>query len=302
MADIHMSPDTQGGGIRMGVFRGMPYVGNGRYELRNSSLLDLINQAYDTDPEKILGGPNWLEWDHYDVNAKLPPESGPETQKVMLQNLLADRFKLVVHNDTRDLQAYVLTAGKAPKIKQSENPGDSGCRGQLGGPGLTAMPGGGFTINQNGGPIINTFTCHYMTMEAFATFLRPQVSQNGSVNPVTDQTELKGAWDFEFKTTIQLRGPMAAGTDNSAITIFDAVDKQLGLKLTATRVPLPVIVVDSAQKPTPNAPGVTEAMAVEHPKEFDVADVKPNESGERGGRIQITKEAELISRICRCEC
>jgi len=143
-------------------------------------------------------------------------------------------------------------------------------------------------INQNAGPIINTFTCHNMTMEAFATFLRQQVSQNGSVNPVTDQTELKGAWDFEFKTTLRL-GMMNGGNTDGAITIFDAVDKQLGLKLTATKVPLQVIVVDSAQKPTPNAPGVTEAMAVEHPKEFDVADVKPNEPGGRGGRIQITK-------------
>ena len=290
MADIHPSPETQGGGIRIGAFRGAPYVGNGRYEIRNSSLLDLINQAYGIDPEKILGGPNWLEWDHYDINAKLPPDSTPETNKVLLQNLLADRFKLIVHNDTRDLQAYVLTGGKTPKIKPTEGPGDTGCHGQIGGPGVTAMPGGGFSINQLAGPIINTVTCHNETMEAFATYLRPQVSQNGSVNPVTDQTELKGGWDFEFKTTLRL-GPMlnAAGADNSAITIFDAVEKQLGLKLTSTKVPLPVIVVDSAQKPTPNAPGVTEAMAVEHPKEFDVADVKPNEPGGRGGRIQITK-------------
>jgi len=58
-------------------------------------------------------------------------------------------------------------------------------------------------INQSAGPITNTFTCHNMTMEAFATFLRPQVSQNGSVNPVTDQTELKGAWDFDFKITLR---------------------------------------------------------------------------------------------------
>ena len=289
MADIHVSPDTQGGGIRIGVFRGTAYVGNGRYELRNSSLLDLISQAYGTDPEKIPGGPNWLEWDHYDINAKLPPESTPETQKIMLQNLLADRFKLVTHNDTKDLPSYVLTAGKSPKIKQSEGPGDTGCHGQIGGPGATAMPGGGFRINPEAGPIINTFSCHDMTMEAFATFLRGQVSQNGSVSPVTDQTELKGAWDFEFKITLQIRMLNAASTDNSAITIFDALDKQLGLKLTATKVPLPVVVVDSAQKPTPNAPGVTEAMAIEHPKEFDVADVKPNEPGGRGGRIQITK-------------
>ncbi len=263
-------------------------MAGGRYELRNSSLLDLINQADGTDPEKILGGPNWLEWDRFDVNAKLPAGSTPETQKLRLQNLLAERFKLVVHNDTRDLQAYVLTAGKTPKIKQAENPGDNGCRGQIGGPGATAMPGGGFRIDPSAGPIYNTFTCHSMTMDALATFLRGQVSQNGSVSPVTDGTELKGAWDFEFKISLRLGG-LSGGSTDGTITVFDAVEKQLGLKLTATKVPLQVLIVDGAQKPTPNGPGVTEAMAVEHPKEFEVADVKPSEPGGRGGRLQITK-------------
>jgi uncharacterized protein (TIGR03435 family) len=286
MADIHVSPDTQSG---IGGFRGVPFVGSGRYEIRRMSLLNLINQAYGVDNEKILGGPNWMEWNIYDINAKLPAESTAETQKVMLQNLLADRFKLVVHDDTRDLPSYVLTAGKTPKMKQSEGPGDTGCRGQLTGPGITAMPGGGFMINQNAGPIINAFTCHNMTMEAFATFLRNQVSQNGAIYPVTDQTELKGAWDFDFKMTLRLGGMMNGGSTDGAITIFDAVDKQLGLKLTQIKVPLKVLVVDSAQEPAPNAPGVTEAMAVAHPKVFEVAEVKPNEPGGRGGRIQITK-------------
>ncbi len=287
MADIHVSPDTQGGGIRIGFFGARPWVGGGRYEIRRSTLLDLINQAYDVDSEKILGGPSWLEWESYDINAKLPAESTPETQKVMLQNLLADRFKLVVHNDTKDLPSYVLTAGKTPKLKQSEGPGDTGCRSQLTGAGVTAMPGGGFMINSTAGPIVQAWTCHNQTMEAFATLLRNQVSQNNAIYPVTDQTELKGAWDFEFKTTLRL-GALGGGTDEN-ITIFDAVDKQLGLKLTQIKVPLQVLSVDSAQRPTPNAAGVTEAMAVMHPKEFDVADVKPTEPGGRGGRLQVTK-------------
>ena len=113
------------------------------------------------------------------------------------------------------------------------------------------------------------------------------MSQNNAIYPVTDQTELKGAWDFDFKTTLRTR--TLNGGSNDAITIFDAVDKQLGLKLTQIKVPLQVLSVDSAQKPTPNAAGVTEAMALSHPKEFDVADVKPTEPGGRGGRIQVTK-------------
>jgi len=288
MADIHVSSDASNGGIiRTGRGGAFPYVGGGRYEIRNANLLNLINQAYGVDNEKIIGGPSWIEWDSYDINAKLPPESTPESQKEMLKGLLADRFKLTVHDDMKDLPAYVLTAGKTLKLKQSAGSGDTGCRSELTGAGVTAMPGGGFRINTDAGPILQSWTCHNQTMEAFVVMLRNQVSQNNAVYPVTDQTELKGAWDFEFKTTLRLGGPSAASSDS--ITIFDAVDKQLGLKLTQVKTALKVLVVDSAQHPTPNAAGVAEAMAVEHPKEFDVADVKPNEPGGRGGRIQITK-------------
>ncbi len=289
MADIHESPANQGG---LAIIRRFPWVGGGRYEIRNVSLLDLISQGYGMDSEKIIGGPSWMEWDRYDVTAKLPAESTPETQKIMLQNLLAERFKLTFHNDTKDLPAYILTAGKSPKLKASEGASDNGCRGQIGGPGATAMPGGGFRINPAEGAIFNTFTCHHMTMEEFAQFLAGQVSQRGATSPVTDQTELKGAWDFDFKTTLQLGGMlMTAPTDN--ITIFDAVEKQLGLKLTATKASLKVFVVESAQKPTPNAPGVAESLSLALPKEFDVADVKPSDPGGRGGRRQVTRGGGL---------
>jgi uncharacterized protein (TIGR03435 family) len=152
----------------------------------------------------------------------MPRDTSPETQKIMLQTLLADRFKLLIHNDTKDLTSYALTTGKSPKLKPAEGSGDQGCRGQIGGSGVTAMPGGGFQLNPTAGPITNTFTCRSMTMEAFATFLRPQVSQNNSANsasPVVDQTGLKGAWDFEFKTTLQIRLLNAANSDSSQITM-----------------------------------------------------------------------------------
>jgi len=287
MADIHVSPDTANlpGGA---IYRFLPYVGGGLYQIRRQTLADLVRQAYGMDADKVLGGPNWMEWEVFDLNAKLPPESTAETQKVMLQNLLADRFKLVVHKDNKELQAYALTAGKTPKIKQTEGPGDTGCKSQITGPGVTAMPGGGFRIDSMAGAIMQAWTCHNQTMEAFVTILRNQVSQNNTVYPVVDQTELKGGWDFEFKTTLRFGGPVSSSPSDT-ITIFDAVDKQLGMKLTAIKMPLQVLIVDSAQKPSPNAPGVTEAMAVEHPKEFDVADVKPTEPGGRGGRLQVTK-------------
>ncbi|HEY4085446.1 MAG TPA: TIGR03435 family protein [Bryobacteraceae bacterium] len=294
MADIH--PTANNGGIfriGAGIRPNGSNVFNGRYELRNATLVDMIFYAYGTDRGKILGGPQWLEWDQFDLTAKVPPDalSDTDAQKSMLKALLAERFHLVVHTGKKDLQAYTLTAGKNPKLKQSDDSGNPpGCRGQIGGPGATAMPGGGIRLNRDAGPVFIDNTCHNVTMEAFAKQLTPQVSQNGVISPVEDKTGLEGKWDFDYRTTLRL-GPLAQsqGTSDN-ITIFDAVEKQLGLKLTPIQIPQEVLIVDKAEKPTPNAAGVSEALALKIPKMFEVADVRPVEVSPDGPRrIQITR-------------
>src|SRR5438552_1562767 len=78
IAGIHISPKTANPFFRSGAPRG------GRYEMKNATMVDLIRIAYGFDPDKVLGGPNWLELDRFDVTAKLPAGSTPETQKQML--------------------------------------------------------------------------------------------------------------------------------------------------------------------------------------------------------------------------
>jgi len=73
-------------------------------------MVDLIRTAYGVDPEKVVGGPHWVEFDRFDVIAPAPSNMPPETLKLMLQALLADRFKLVVHNDTQPISGFVLRA------------------------------------------------------------------------------------------------------------------------------------------------------------------------------------------------
>jgi len=99
-------------------------------------------------------------------------------------------------------------------------------------------------------------------------------------SPVVDQTNLKGAYDFDFKWTG--KGDLAkAGADG--ISIFDCVDKQLGLKLEAKTAPLPVVFVDAVnEKPTPNAPGLDKALPPPPPAEFEVAILKPSSPDTKG--------------------
>jgi uncharacterized protein (TIGR03435 family) len=275
IADVHAISSTgQFPQVRGGLMHG------GRYELRTASMVDLIAAAYGVPGENVVGGPSWLEADRFDVIAKAPPVTSPETIRLMLQALLADRFKLAVHNDTKSLPEFVMTVGKGrPKLKASDGSGQTGCQGQ---PRPQDLPPGAIP------PIV--VSCHNLTMAAFAEQVH-MMAGGYLTNPVVDKTGLEGAWDFDIKWTG--RGQLAAaGVDG--ISIFDAVDKQLGLKLELKPVPVPVIVVDSVnEKPTDNPPGVTRSLPPT-PTEFEVADIQPSLPGtprgggfRPGGRIDI---------------
>jgi len=276
-ADVRVSAKTANPFVRTGAARG------GRYEVKDATMVDLIRIAYGFDADKVLGGPSWLEMDRFDVTAKVPADTTPEALNAMLQPLLEDRFKLVVHKDTRPLPAYALTAGKKPQLKPAEGTEEAGCRPQSAG---TPVEGGIrlMTTNQSGatttfnlGPGMTIhYNCRNMTMAAFAEGLRGMMGASVGTNPVLDETGLKGKWNFNVDYSLQLIGPMMANTGDR-VTIFEALDKQLGLKLEERQVPTPVIVVDRVnEKPSENPPGTAEVLPViPAPTEFDVASVKP---------------------------
>ena len=154
VADVHVSAHTPNPNARGGVLRG------GRYELRTANMVDLIGVAYGVDADKVLGGPSWLESDRFDVIAKAPASTPPETVKLMLQSLLADRFKLVVHKETKPLPSYALTVGKGkPKLKEADGSGDTGSK-------FTLEPR---PAPEAGGPVspVLLYACHNVTMAAF---------------------------------------------------------------------------------------------------------------------------------------
>jgi uncharacterized protein (TIGR03435 family) len=249
-------------------------------------MVDLVATAYGLNQDEVLEGPAWLEEDRFDIFAKLPPNSTKETQKAMLQTLLADRFKLVVHLDKRPMPALALTVGKKALLKESDGSGEPNCDFKAPPPPPRPADGAPST------PFAPTFTidCHNMTMARFSEELRGMFSNDNK--PVTDHTGLQGAWDFSFKFTPNFQ----PGADSSALA--DTVDKQLGLKMTPAKEDVPVMIVDSVnQHPTPNVPNIAEILHLPPPPtEFDVAEIKPSDPNsrargfqiQRGGRVNIS--------------
>src|SRR6185312_6269200 len=190
----------------------------------------LISRAYGIEQNKVLEGPSWLEMDRFEVIAKLPPGATPETQRSMLQALLADRFQLKLHHDTRPMPAYALIVGKHPALKKAAELGATGCKSAVqttsGQPGVPSPP-------------MLVFTCRNMTMAAFAQGMQNMVSGSNYLRgtPVVDRTKLEGAWDFDFRYNYP-PAFLPAASAGSSISLFDAVEK-LGLKLDPVQVPMP---------------------------------------------------------------
>ena len=121
-ADVHASPFTK-----------YPFMDGGdllgdRYILHQATMTQIVAAAYHLDSDMVQGGPSWLDWDHFDIEAKAPPKTSKEAIRLMLQSLLARDFISVVHNGAAPMPAYVLSApGGKSKLKESEGSGDPDC-------------------------------------------------------------------------------------------------------------------------------------------------------------------------------
>src|SRR5689334_5367374 len=90
--DVHPSPPGRRMSVHMARNSG-PLMADGLFQMRNATMLDIISAAYSVDSHKVTGGPQWLDWDRFDINALTPADSTAEGQKAMLRRVLADRFK-----------------------------------------------------------------------------------------------------------------------------------------------------------------------------------------------------------------
>jgi uncharacterized protein (TIGR03435 family) len=264
IADIHPSPRVPYPGSNGGQLFG------DRYIFHQATMLDLISAAYSLTDVNVQGGPSWLERDRFDITAKTPPKTPPAQLKLMLRQLLIDRFQLVAHNGMKPMPAWILTVKDKDKIRESGGSGD-GCKND----GPPAEP-------DSGPPHVIALSCANFTMEEFAGMVRNFI---GGDNAVIDQTGMSGKYDFAFKATPSQLIPQA-GSD--AIPMATALEKQLGLHIELLTAPREVLLVDTVlRKPTPNSPEVAKLLPPLPPPEFDVATIKPSNPETKGARGNI---------------
>ena len=225
-------PDAQGKGF--GV-RGR------KVSTFNTTLIDLVEFAYDVQSKQIVNAPAWMETDHYDISGQPDLEGQPshEQLKEMMQKLLTDRFKLTFHRDKKELAVFAMTVAKTGlKLKESE---------------VTAggLPGLFFHPGAKGGLV---FTIRNATMHEMVGVMQAAMLDR----PVADQTGLTGRYDGDVTFTpddSQMGGlgaklpPPPEGAE-APPPLFNAYPDQLGLKIEATRAPVEVLVLDHVEKPS----------------------------------------------------
>jgi uncharacterized protein (TIGR03435 family) len=211
VASIKASAPLGNGPIRIGRGGGPGSNDPGRVNYYNSALRDLLMNAYGVKRNQV-SGPDWLDSERFDIVAKVPEAATKEQVSIMLQNLLADRFKAVVHRETKELPIYALVVGsKGPKLKDAAPPAAQpaeGGRGDAMPPPLPGPPkmdaegcpqpppafaGRGMNLvmmTLNGACMVSTG----QTISNFADMLSNQFDR-----PVVDQTGLKGKYDFKLR-------------------------------------------------------------------------------------------------------
>jgi uncharacterized protein (TIGR03435 family) len=209
------------------------------YTTHNISLAGLIESAYGVHAKQIVNGPDWFDKDTYDLNAVPDGEGQPSDKQwnTMMQKLLADRFKLTFHHEQRELPVFALTVGKDGAKNMAENTG--------GGP-LPSL----FFQGTKGGIML---PARNATMKDFTGLLQEVVLDR----PVVDQTGLKGRYDFTLKWApddSQFGGHVPSASDDPSAppSLFTALQEQVGLKLTAQKTAVDVLVIDHVEKPSPN--------------------------------------------------
>ena len=190
-------------------------------EMKNTTLATLVRSAYDLNEFQLTGGPKWKDTAKFDVVAKMPAGAPRDQMRQMMQTMLADRFQMVCHRETRTLSEYALVVSKdgAKLLPASEADKGHGSSSQ--------------------GPRMIKGTAVEM-----ASLARMLISVVGA--PVIDRTGISGEYSINLRFA-----PLMGSADETLPDIFGAV-QQLGLKLEPIKGPVEVLLIDRAEMPSEN--------------------------------------------------
>jgi len=232
--------------------------------VRTATVKMLILRAYGVDAYQMTGGPDWLNSERYDIDAKFDGATADDLQKLspndrilarqrMLQTILSERFNLTIHRDTKELQVYSLIVAKnGPKLQEVKLDDVDPSKPKTGpAPGSAQMTSGG------GGGQMRGFASSLANLTSMLTnYLR---------RPVIDRTGLTGIYDYTLRWTSDdgqsqssssIQGGSPTGlpsTDPSGgAALLTAIQEQLGLKLESAKSPIELIVIDHVERPSGN--------------------------------------------------
>jgi uncharacterized protein (TIGR03435 family) len=202
-------------------------TGRNRLEAANVTLKRCIIGAYGVGPQQVIGGPDWLDTDRFAIDARADRRIDEDAIfMLMLRDLLADRFKLALHRETRNLPVYVLeVARNGPKLEKAD-PVEASTN----------------TSSDNTSILVDA---RHADMDSFARTLARQTAL-----PVINQTGLEGFFTFKLRwlrDTARRPDPELEGA-----SLFTAIQEQLGLRLRSEKAPVEVLVIDHAERPSAN--------------------------------------------------
>jgi uncharacterized protein (TIGR03435 family) len=196
----------------------------GMLRMQDVTVNTCIKWAYGVQDSQIAG-PEWMQSEHFDITAKADHPAGEVQMKVMMQGLLAERFKLAFHRQQKELKSFALMVAKGgAKLKPAEGDGKS-------------------VMHNSANATVATST----TMKEFGDMLSGPLQ-----TPVVDMTGLKGKYDFTLDFTNYLPDDMKTMRPDATSVLMSALPGELGLKLEGRKEMVEVMVVDHVEKPSEN--------------------------------------------------
>jgi len=250
-ASVKVAPPPDGRGMSVGMTGGPGSSDPGRIRIMNESLKGLVETAYRMSYWEV-SGPDWTDGQKFNIDATLAPGTTKEQLGLMLQKLLADRFQLVVHRETKEVPLYRLVVAKSGSKLQPAAPGQPSkdepeANGPLkrdkdGYPILRKGMGVAMVAGNSGGRA--RAQGHKEPIGSIVSLLSGQLAC-----PVLDTTGLTGEYDYVLSwiPSHPGSGPGEAASD-AGPDLFQAIQEQFGLKLERGKGPIEVLVIDSAAR------------------------------------------------------